>query len=101
MRKAQFVLEDTAEGKQAGFAARRRDDLDAEGQFARFSSYWHGQDRKADQGHDESDREIVDRRLQSRPPIAVTSPISFDQGKTDAAGAIKKSVRMNSSRKLR
>jgi hypothetical protein len=35
------------------------------------------------------------------PSIAVTSLTSFGQGKTDAAGATRKSARVNSSRKLR
>ena len=66
MRKSQFVFDRTAEGKQAGFAPRRCNDLDAERQLVLRSGRRQGQDRETDQRHDEGDGEIVDRRLQRR-----------------------------------
>ncbi len=66
MRKTQFVLEDPPKSKQTGFAPRRRNDLEAERQFALSARYRHGQDGEADQRDDEGHREIVDRRLQDR-----------------------------------
>lgn len=66
MRKAQFLFDGTAEGKQTGFSARRRDDLDPERQLVFFPPHRQGQDREADQRDDEGDGEIVDRCLQRR-----------------------------------